>query len=99
MYSQEFLKILKQKTSFKDNNFIHYGQLFVSIFGNFILRKKLDLYMQYWWFLQRLLKKIVIEIFYQYDIGLKDKNSWNFEDLLEKMFVLIKYYKYLAVFI
>lgn len=41
----------------------------------------------------------MIEIFYCYDIDLKDNNSLDFEDVLEKVFVLLKCSKCLADFI
>lgn len=41
----------------------------------------------------------MIEIFYQYDINLKDDNDLDFGDLLEKALVLIKRRKFLADFI
>lgn len=40
----------------------------------------------------------MIEIFYWYNVDLKDDSSLNFEDILEKAFVLVKRNKCLANF-
>lgn len=41
-------------------------------------------------------RKIVIEIFYHYNINLEDNNSLDFEDLLKKTLVIVRYGKFLA---
>lgn len=99
MYFQKFLKRLKKKSRSKDNNLIYYYRLFASISKNLVLEQKLDLYSQYQQFLQRLSKKIVMKIFYQYDIDLEDDDSLDFGNLLEKLLILVKRKKYLADFI
>lgn len=55
--------------------------------------------MQCQWFLQGLPDRIVMEIFYQYNIDLENDGSLDFEEVLEKTLVLIKRNKYLAGFI
>ncbi len=73
--------------------------MFASISRHLISRQRLDRYTQCQWFLQGLPKKIVMEIFYWYDIDLEDDNSLDFDDILEKALVLVKRSNYLADFI
>ncbi len=99
MSSREFLEALKKKARSEDDDHMHYCQLFASIYRDLILRKRLDLYSQCQWFLQGLLERVVMEIFYRHDIDLEDDDSLDFEDLLEKALVIIRRRKYLADFI
>lgn len=46
MNSQEFLEELKKKLRFKDDDLMHYCQIFISIFRNSVLRQRLDRYTQ-----------------------------------------------------
>ncbi len=78
---------------------MQYCYMFASISRDLVLRKRLDLYTQCQWFLQGLPERIVMEIFYQYDIDLEDDDSLDFEDVLEKALVLVKRRKFLADFI
>lgn len=99
MNSRKFLEALKKKARSKDDDLIHYYQLFASISRDLVLRRRLDLYTQCQWFLQGLPEKVVMEIFYRHDIDLEDDNGLDFENLLEKALVLVKRRKYLAGFI
>lgn len=99
MYSQEFLKALKKKAYFEDNNLMYYCWLFISISKNLVLKQRLDWYTQCQWFLQELPEKIMIEIFYWYNINLENNGNLDFDNLLEKSLILVKCRKYLADFI
>ena len=46
--------------------------------------------MQFHQFLQKLLERIRMEIFYQHDIGLEDNSSLNIEELLKNALIIIK---------
>lgn len=98
MYSREFLEAIKKKSRSEDDNCVHYCQLFASISRDLVSRR-LDLYTQCQWFLQGLPEKAVMEIFYRHDTDLEDDDGLNFEDLLEKVLVLVKRRNYLADFI
>ena len=78
---------------------MHYCQLFASISRDLVLRRRLDLYTQCQWFLQGLPERVVMEIFYRYDIDLEEDDGLDFGDLLEKVLVLVKRRKYLVEFI
>ncbi len=97
--SREFLEALKKKARSEDDDLLHYCQLFISISRDLVLRKRLDLYTQCQWFLQELPERVVMEIFYQYDIDLEDNNGLDLVDLLEKALVLVKHRKCLVDFI
>lgn len=97
--SREFLEELKRKARSEDDDLMHYCQLFASISTNLVLRQRLDRYTQCQWLLQGLPEKIVMEIFYRYDIDLEDDDSLDFENVLEKAIVLVKRSKCLADFI
>ncbi|MCJ1348040.1 hypothetical protein MMC31_006271 [Peltigera leucophlebia] len=99
MNSREFLEALKKKSRSEDDDLFHYCQLLASISRDLMLRKRLDLYTQCQWFLQGLPEKVVMDIFYRYNIDLEDDDDLDFEDLLEKALVLVKRRKYLADFI
>ena len=71
MNSREFLEALKKKSRSEDDDLIQYCYMFASISRDLILRKWLDLYMQYQWFLQGLPEKVVMEIFHRYNIDLE----------------------------
>ncbi len=96
MNSREFLEALKRKSCCEDDNLMQYCYMFTSISRDLVLRKRLDLYTQCQWFLQGLPERILMEIFYQYDIDLEDDDSLDFEDVLEKALVLVKRRKFLA---
>ena len=97
--SRGFLEALKKKSRSEDDDLLHYCQFFASISRDLVLRKRLDLYTQCQWFLQGLPERVVMEIFYRYDIDLEDDDDLDFEDLLEKALVLVKRKKFLADFI
>ena len=98
MNSREFLEALKKKSRSEDDDLMHYCQLFASISRDLVLRQRLDRYTQCQWFLQGLPERILMEIFYRYDIDLDD-DGLDFGDLLEKSLVLVKRRKYLVDFI
>ena len=93
------MEALKKKPRSEDADLMHYCQLFASISRDLVLRQRLDRYIQCQWFLQGHSERLVMEIFYWYDIDLEDDNRLDFEDLLEKALVLAKRRKYLADFI
>lgn len=99
MNSREFMEALKKKPRSEDDDLMHYCQFFASISRDLVLRQRLDRYIQCQWFLQGHSERIVMEIFYWYDIDLEDDNRLDFEDLLEKALVLVKRRKYPADFI
>ena len=99
MYSREFLEALKKKPRSKDDDLMQYCYIFASISRQLISRHRLDRYMQCQWFLQGLPERIVMEIFYRYDIDLEDDDSLNFDDVLEKALILVKRSKCLEDFI
>ena len=88
MNSREFLEALKKKSRSKNDDLLHYCQLFASISRDLVLRRRLDRYTQCQWFLQGLPERVVMEIFYRYDIDLDDDDDLDFGDLLEKALVL-----------
>lgn len=96
MNSREFLEALKKKPRSEDDNLMRYCYMFASISRDLVLRKRLDLYTQCQWFLQGLPERIVMEIFYRYDIDLEDDDSLDFEDLLKKALVIVRRGKFLA---
>ena len=96
MDSREFLEVLKNKPHSEDDNLIWYCYMFASISTDLVLRKRLDLYTQCQWSLQGLSERIVMEIFYRYDIDLEDDDSLDFEDLLKKALVIVRRGKFLA---
>ena len=96
MNSREFLEALKKKSRSEDDDLMQYCYMFASISRDLVLRKRLGLYTQCQWFLQGLPERIVMEIFYRYDIDLEDDDSLDFGDLLEKALALVKRSKCLA---
>lgn len=98
MNSREFLQAFKKKPRSKDDDLMHYCQLFASISRGLVLRQRLDRDTQCRWFLQGLPERLVMEMFYCYDIDLEDDESLEFEYLLEKALLLVKRTKYLANF-
>lgn len=99
MKSREFSEALKKKPRSKDDDLMYYCQLFASISRELVSRQKLDQDTQCQWFLQGLPERIVIEIFYRYDIDLEEDIGLDFGHLLEKSLVLIKHREYLTDFI
>ncbi|MCJ1344896.1 hypothetical protein MMC31_003101 [Peltigera leucophlebia] len=99
MNSREFLEALKKKSRSENDDLLHYCQLFASVSRDLVLRRRLDRYTQCQWFLQGLPERVVMEIFYRYDIDLEDDDDLDFEDLLEKALLLVKRRKFLADFI
>lgn len=84
MNSRVFLKALKKKPRSEDDDLLHYCQLFASISRDLVLRKRLDLYRRCQWSLQGLPERVVMEIFYRFEIDLEDDDGLDFGDLLEK---------------
>ena len=78
---------------------MQYCYMFALISKNLVLKKRLDWYTQCQWFLQKLPEKIVIKIFYLYNINLEDNDGLNFRDILEKVLVLVKCKKNVVGFI
>lgn len=99
MNSREFLEALKKKSRTEEDDILNYCRLFASISRGLVLRKRLDLYTQCQWFLQGLPETLLMRTFYRYDIDLEDDNRLDFEDLLEKVLVLVKCRNRLAAFL
>ncbi|MCJ1342812.1 hypothetical protein MMC31_001001 [Peltigera leucophlebia] len=97
--SREFLDALERKPRSEDEDLLHYCQLFASISRGLVLRKRLDRYTQCQWSLQGLPERVVMEIFYRYDIDLEDDDGLDFGDVLEKTLVFFKRRKVLADFV
>ena len=92
------MEALKKKSRSEDHDLMHYCQLFASISRDLVLRQRLDWYTQCQWFLQGLPERILMEIFYRYDINL-DEDGLDFENVLENGLVLVKRSKCLVDFI
>ena len=96
--SREFLEALKRKTRSEDDDLMHYCHMFALISRDLVSRQRLDRYTQCQWFLQGLPERIVMEIFYRYDIDLEDDDDLDFGNILEKTLILDKRSNCLADF-
>ena len=102
--ADEFSRILgstQGKSRPEDNDILHYCQLFALISRGLVLRTKLDLYIctrnvNWFYNLQGLPERVVVEISYRFDIDLEDDDGLDFGDLLEKALVLVKRRRYLV---
>lgn len=97
MNLRQFLEIIyKSKSCSKTADILQYCRQFFAISPNLVAKRKLDMFIQSWWFIQGLPSHLQTEMFYRYQLDSDDDVNMDFDDLLKKAMRLLRIKKKLA---